>query len=238
MSKITPKRITYWLLGETAGRTSVAVWKRLWGMPVEAGGKIAEQVARESIESMQVSIAKLSNAVAKVVATYTLAQQQYNNKLGDFHQAERQAQLAHSKGNADAARLAITKAIAIEKILPQLSQRVETAEITMKKAKAKLKRETERLEAYKLELENLESLTLVNQAMAEMGGISTELGLDSARSQFADAKNGIEKRTLLEEAKVELAENPNDILADEIDALSLEAEIEKRFNSLNGRTES
>ena len=108
----------------------------------------------------------------------------------------------------------------------------------MKKAKAKLKRETERLEAYKLELENLESLTLVNQAMAEMGGISTELGLDSARSQFADAKNGIEKRALLEEARVELAENPNDILADEIDALSLEAEIEKRFNSLNGRTES
>lgn len=238
MKKITPKKVAYWLLGETAGRTSVAVWKRLWGMPVEAGGKIAEQVARESIESMQVSIAQLSNGVAKVVATYTLAQQQYNNKLGDFHQAEKQAQLAHNKGNEEAARLAITKAIAIEKILPQLSERVETAQITMNKAKTKLKRETERLEAYKLDLENLESLTLVNQAMAEMGGISTELGLDTARSQFTDAKNGIEKRALLEEAKAELAENPNEVLADEIDALSLEAEIEKRFKSLNSQTES
>ena len=231
--KVNPKKVTYWLLGETAGRTSVAVWKRLWGMPVEAGGKVAQKVAAESIASMQESIAQLSTAVAKVVSTYNLAQQQYNNKLESRQAAERQAQLAHSKGNEEAARLALTKAIAIEKILPQLSERVETAQITMNKAKAKLKRETEKLEAYKLELENLESLTLVNQAMAEMGGISTEFGLDSARSHFTEAKNSIEKKALLEEAKAELAENPNEVLADEIDALSLEAEIEKRFKSLN-----
>ena len=238
MSKITPKKVTYWLLGETAGRTSVALWKRLWGMPVEAGGKVAQKVAQESIASMQESIAQLSTAVAKVVSTYNLAQQQYNNKLQDFQEAEKQAQLAHSKGNEDAARLAITKAIAVEKILPQLKERVETAQLTMNKAKAKLKRETEKLEAYKLELENLESLTLVNQAMAEMGGISSEWDLDSARSHFSEAKNSIEKKALLEEAKAELAENPNEILADEIDALSLEAEIEKRFKRLNGKSES
>ena len=234
MKKITAKKITYWLLGETAGRTSVALWKRLWGVPVEAGGKVAQKVATESIISMQESIAQLSTAVAKVVSTYNLAQQQYNNKLKDFQEAEKQAQLAYSKGNEDAARLAITKAIAVEKILPQLKERVESAQQTMNKAKAKLKRETERLEAYKLELENLESLTLVNQAMAEMGGISSEWDLDSARSHFSEAKNNIEKKALLEEAKAELAENPNEILADEIDALSLEAEIEKRFKRLNG----
>ncbi len=238
MKKITPKKVTYWLLGETAGRTSVAVWKRLWGLPIEKGGVVAQKVAAESIISMQESIAQLSNAVAKVVSTYNLAQQQYNNKLGEFHQAEKQAQLAYSKGNEDAARLAITKSIAIEKILPQLSERVETAQITMNKAKAKLKRETERLEAYKLELENLESLTVVNQAMAEMGQFTNELDLDSARSQFADAKNGIEKRALLDEAKAELGENPSEALADEIDALSLEAEIEKRFKSLGSHQQS
>lgn len=238
MKKITPKKVTYWLLGETAGRTSVAVWKRLWGLPIEQGGVVAQKVAAESIISMQESIAQLSNAVAKVVSTYNLAQQQYNNKLGECHQAEKQAQLAHSKGNEDAARLAITKAIAIEKILPQLSERVSTAQITMNKAKAKLKRETEKLEAYKLELENLESLTVVNQAMEEMGQFTNELDLDSARSQFADAKNSIEKRALLDEAKAELGENPSEALADEIDALSLEAEIEERFKSLGSHQES
>ncbi|MEO0924768.1 MAG: PspA/IM30 family protein [Cyanobacteria bacterium J06643_13] len=238
MNKITPKKVTYWLLGETAGRTSVAVWKRLWGMPVEAGGKVAAKVAEESIASMQESIIYLSDAVAKVVSTYNLAQKQYNNKLQDYQEAETQAQLAYRQGNEDAARLAITRAIAIEKVLPQLSERVETAQITMNKARAKLKRETERLEAYKLELENLESLALVNQAMAEMGGISSEFDLDGARSQFTAAKNGIEKRALLEEAKSELAINPNEALADEIDSLSLEAEIEQRFKRFHNQEKS
>ena len=237
MKQVNAKKITYWLLGETAGRTSVAIWKRLWGMPVEAGAKVAHKVAQESIASMQEATNQLSTAVAKVVSTYNLAQQQYNKKLKDRQEAQRQAQLAHSKGNEEAARLAITRAIAIEKILPQLSERVEMAEITMNKAKDKLKRETEKLEAYKLELENLESLTLVNQAMAEIGGISTEFGLDSARSHFTEAKNGIERKALLEEAKAELAENPHEVLADEIDALSLEAEIEKRFKNLNTQPE-
>ena len=49
MKKITSKKVTYWLLGETAGRTSVATWKWLWGLPVESGGKIAENVAKESV---------------------------------------------------------------------------------------------------------------------------------------------------------------------------------------------
>ncbi|MEY2855824.1 MAG: hypothetical protein RLZZ74_133 [Cyanobacteriota bacterium] len=237
MKKITPKKITYWLLGETAGRTSIAVWKRLWGMPVEAGGKIAEKVAQEALISMQESIAELTNAVAKVVATYNLAQQQYNNKQEEFQLSERQAQLAHRNGNEELARLAITKAIAIEKILPQLSERVGAVQITMNKAKAKLQRETEKLEAYKLELANLKSLTLVNEAMGEIGSISTALDLDAAQSQFGDAKNSIEKRSLLEEARAELSENPSVALADEIDALSLEAEIEKRFKSLTSNPE-
>jgi phage shock protein A len=237
MKKITPKKITYWLLGETAGRTSIAVWKRLWGMPVEAGGKIAEKVAQEALISMQESIAELTNAVAKVVATYNLAQQQYNNKQEEFQLSERQAQLAHRNGNEELARLAITKAIAIEKILPQLSERVGAVQITMNKAKAKLQRETEKLEAYKLELANLKSLTLVNEAMGEIGSISTALDLDAAQSQFGDAKNSIEKRSLLEEARAELSENPSAALADEIDALSLEAEIEKRFKSLTSNPE-
>lgn len=236
MKQITSKKIVYWLLGETAGRTSVAIWRYLWGLPIESGGRVAEKVAQESIKSMQESISQLRDAVAKLVATHNLTQQQYQKKLEEFQQAEKRAQLAYEKGNEEAARLAMTKAIAIEKILPQLSQRVEIAENTMNKAKVKLRRETERLEAYKLELANLNTLTQVNQAMAEIGGISTELDLDSARSQFADAKHGIEQRALLEDAKAELAENPMEILADEIDALSLEAEIEKRFKSLSSKS--
>ena len=226
------KKITYWLLGETAGRTSVAAWKWLWGLPVESGGKIAENVAQESVISMQQSIAQLKDAVAKIAAAYGLAKQQYHLKADELKEAEEQAKIAHSKGNQEAARLAITRAIAIEKILPQLSDRVAQAEATMEKAQNKLKRETEKLEAYKLEMKNLETLSKINGAMAEISGISTDLDLDSARSHFDRAKDSIEQKSLLESAKAELSENPSETLQAEVELLFLEAEIEDRLNSL------
>jgi phage shock protein A len=68
--------------------------------------------------------------------------------------------------------------------------------------------------------------------MADIGNISTELDLDSAQSQFRDAKNSIEKRTLLEDAKRDLSDNPTEILEAEIDAISLNAEIEERMKKL------
>ena len=226
------EKITYWLLGETAGRTSVATWRWLWGLPVESGGKIAQNVAQESVASMQESIAQLTKAVAKIAAAYGLAKRQYDLKTDELQQAEEQAKVAKSKGNQEAARLAITKAIAIEKILPRLCDRVTQAEATMERAKSKLKREIEKLEAYKLEMENLETLSKINGAMAEINQISTDFNLDVARSQFSEAKDSIEQKALLESATADLEENPAEVLQSEIDLLSLEAEIDDRLKNL------
>lgn len=232
MKQVNAKKITYWVLGETAGRTSIAVWKRLWGMPIEAGGKVAQKVAQESIASMQESIAELKNAVATIVATYELAKQEYHLKIQELKEAEKQAKTAHSKGNPEAARLAITKAIAIEKILPHLSDRVAQAEAMKHKASNKLKIETEKLAAYRLEMDNLATLSKINEAMAQLNQISTDLNLNTVRSQFSQAKDSIEQKAFLESAKIELEESqPTELLA-EIDLLALEAEIDARLKNL------
>ena len=208
------KKITYWLLGETAGRTSVAAWKWLWGLPVESGGKIAK------------------NAVATIVAAYELARKEYQLKQDELQEAEKQAKIAHDKGHQEAARLAITKAIAIEKIMPQLSDRVAQGEAMKQRASNKLKRETEKLEAYKLEMENLATMSKINDAMAQLNQISTDFNLDVARSQFSDAKDSIEQKAFLESAKTDLGENQSAKLSAEIDLLSLEAEIDNRLKNL------
>ena len=52
MSKITLKKIFYWFIDETAGRSAVGIWKWLWGLPIEPRGKIARKVAAESLQSM------------------------------------------------------------------------------------------------------------------------------------------------------------------------------------------
>ena len=181
---------------------------------------------------MQESIAQLKDAVAKIAAAYGLAKQQYELKSNERDEAEQQAKVANSKGNQEAARLAITKAIAIEKILPQLCDRVAQAEAMMHKAQNKLKRETEKLEAYKLEMKNLETLSQVNGAMAEINKITTDFNLDSARSQFSEAKDRIEQKASLETAKTQLEDNSFEELEAEIDLLSLEDEIDRRLKNL------
>jgi phage shock protein A len=184
MKKITFKKFIYWLLGETAGRTLVGTWKWIWGLPVDSGGKIAQKVAQESLQSMQESIAKLTEGVSKVVAGYKLTQERYDKKQREVQEAEQQAELAYRRGDEEAARLLITKAIAIEKIMPQLKQQVERAKQIATAATEKLKREKEKLQAYKLDMANMEAVSELNEIMANIHNITTELNIDSARSLF------------------------------------------------------
>jgi phage shock protein A len=67
---IMRKQLIYWLLGERAGHLLIATWNWLWGMPVEMGGKVAVEVAHESLSSMQNSVRKFTQSVAQISASY------------------------------------------------------------------------------------------------------------------------------------------------------------------------
>ncbi len=229
MKKITFKKFIYWLLGETAGRTLVGTWKWAWGLPVEPGGKIAQKVAQESLQSMQESVAQLTQGVSKVVAGYKLTQERYDKKQKEFQEAEQQAELAYRRGDEEAARLLITKAIAIEKIMPQLKQQVEQAKQIATAATEKLKKEKEKIQAYQLDMANLKAVSELNEIMANIHGITTELDLDSARSQFEEAQNSIDGRYIWETTKAELAEDETEKIQNSIDKLSLDEQINSRL---------
>ena len=79
----------------------------------------------------------------------------------------------------------------------------------------------------------MESLAEMNRAMAEIGQFSSEFDLGTAKDQFENAKGNIEKRAFLEEAKEELSTNSLEALQAETDLLTLDAEIEKRLQSLS-----
>jgi phage shock protein A len=176
---------------------------------------------------------QLTEAVARVIAAYEQAKDKYQKKQEEFYQAERQAQLAYRQGNQEAARLAMTKAITIEKILPQLGSQVGKAEKVMIAAQEKLNREREKVEAYKLEMGNLQALSEMNQAMKYIFNLTTELDIESARSQFEESQNAIQGRYLQENAKADLSENPTERLETEISRLTLDEEINRRLQSFD-----
>ena len=220
------------LVWQKSGRTLVAIWNWLWGMPIESGGKIAVEVALESVQSMQQSVAQLAESVATAVAAYEKVKAKYTAKQHEFKQAESQALVAYQKGHEEAARLAMSRAIALERLLPKMGEQVAQAEKVVVGARQKLHREREKLEAYQTEMQNLKALAEINEALETIAQVDSSLDINSARYQFEAAQSAVEERYLRANAQVELSENPTERLQADLDHLMLNDEISHRLAQL------
>jgi phage shock protein A len=220
------------LTWKKSGRTLVAIWNWLWGMPIESGGKIAVEVARGSLESMQQSVAQLAESVALAIAAYEKVKAQYKVKQQEFKQAENQALLAYQQGNEEAARLAMSRAISIERLLPKIEEQVTQAEKVVLGVKEKLYREREKLEAYQIDLQNMKALAEINEALETISQVDSSLEMYSERNQFEAAKAAVQGRNIEAIARAELSENPAERLQADLDQLTLTDEISRRFQKL------
>ena len=226
------KKAVYWIMGERAGRTIVGTWNWLWGMPVESGGKVAVAVAEESLQSMQEAVQKLAVAVAAQEGAYKTAKRKYEEKITEFNTLERQAMVAQRSGNEEAARMAMSKAIQTEQILPKLEEMVKQAETAVKASKDKLNRERMKLESYKADMQNMKDMSEVNEALAMIAKVNNEFDIGSAKSDFEKARGAVERRNLQTEALAELSENPTEKLQAEIENMTLDDEVARRLQRL------
>ena len=226
------KKAVYWIMGERAGRTIVGTWNWLWGMPVESGGKVAVAVAEESLQSMQEAVQKLAVAVAAQEGAYKTAKNKYEAKIKEFNTLEQQAMVAQKGGNEEGARMAMSKAIQTEQILPKLAEMVKQAETAVKASKDKLNRERVKLESYKADMQNMKDMSEVNEALAMIAKVNNEFDIGSAKSDFEKAKGAVERRNLQTEALAELSENPTEKMQAEIESMTLDDEVARRLQRL------
>ncbi len=230
------KNVVYWVMGEKAGRTIVGTWNWLWGIPVESGGKVAVSVAEESLQSMQESVQKLAQAVAMQVGSYERAKKKYEEKAQELRRLEQQALTAQKMGKEEAARMAMTKAIQIEQLLPQLEGQVKQAEKFVNASKDKLNRERLKIEQYKTDMQNMKDLAEINSALESIAKVNNDFDIGSARSSFESAKNAVEGRHLRSNALAEMSENPNEKLAADLDQMTIDDEVSRRLQMLEGTT--
>ncbi|MBD1913166.1 MULTISPECIES: PspA/IM30 family protein [unclassified Leptolyngbya] len=233
----TGRGVVYWLLGDRAAQTLIALWNWLWGIPIESGGKIAVEAAQESLYSMQEAVQQLTESVAKMTASYQRAQQKYNAKQKELEGIQQQALLAQRQNNVEAARLAMGKAILIERLLPILGEQVSQAEQILTTHRERLQREQQRLETYKLEMQNLKDLSEVNEALKTITQINNSLEVTSARSQFEAAQSSIQRRYLRTNALAELSESPTEKLNSDLEKLTLDDEINQRLQQIDSTSE-
>lgn len=224
------KKFIYWLMGERAGCAIARTWNWLWALPVESDSRIAVEVAQESLESMQQSVVQLTESVSTVVAAYQRAKEKYENKVKEFHWFENQAMISHRQGNEEAARLSMTKAILVEQILPQLEEQVAQTEKVAIAAKDRLNRERQKLETYKVHMQNLQDLSEINDALTAIA-INDELNIDSDRSQFEAAQAAVQHRYWQAQAQAELSVATETLCAD-LEKITLDNEVTRRLQKL------
>lgn len=221
-------------MGEKAGRTIVGTWNWLWGIPVEQGGKVAVATAEESLQSMQESVQKLAKAVATQVAAYERAKQKYQEKVKELQNVENQAAIAQRSGNSEAARMAMTKVLQVEKLLPQLESQVKQAEQYVNASKDKLNRERMKIEEYKAQMQNMKDMAEINEALGAIAKVNNEFDIGSARSQFESAQNAVQRRNLQKSALADLSENQAEKVQAELEQMTADDEIARRLQMLEG----
>lgn len=153
-------------------------------------------------------------------------------QLRKFKQAEKQALIASEQGNEEAARLAMSRAIAIERLLHRIAEQVAQSEKVVMSTKQKLYCEREKLEVYKTERENLKALAEINETLASISEVDNSLNINSARDRFENALSAVEGRYLQVNARAELSESHVEQLQTDLDRIALDEEISARLAKL------
>ncbi|MEM9569216.1 MAG: PspA/IM30 family protein, partial [Cyanobacteria bacterium P01_E01_bin.34] len=155
------KKAVYWLFGDWAGGIVVGSWSWLWGVDNETDNSDLDTIAAasESIAVMEVSVKRLVDVVSMQHDAYQRARQKYLQKQREFKNAEQLAFDAQHNGQDSTARLAMAKAIQIEKILPVLKGQMQQAEELLNGFQTRLEEERLALETHKGELQNMKDLT-------------------------------------------------------------------------------
>ena len=232
------KKLIKWFLGETATRVLTAWWRWFWTQSIYQGNQLTLEAAKDSLESMQESVDKLTSSVAKVSAVYQQAQRKYTGQQAEYNKANEQATLALEQENEQAARLAIARAITLEKALPNLKAMADQSQQMLEAAKQELQVEQEKLEACRFEMGNLEAIAEMNEALSSVMDLTGKNGINSAKAQFKSAENAITNKNLEVTAQRELSQNPAEKLARELDGLSQSEAIEKRLKQLKHKQTS
>ncbi|MEG5037108.1 hypothetical protein [Microcoleus sp. AT3-D2] len=90
-----------------------------------------------------------------------------------------------------------------------------------------------KLEAYKTDMQNMKDMAQINEALGAISKVNNDLSIDSARSQFEQAKNAVHSRNLKQQALTELSENPQERLQSELENMSLDDEVNRRLKMLD-----
>ena len=90
-----------------------------------------------------------------------------------------------------------------------------------------------KLEAYKTDMQNMKDMAEINEALRAISKVNNDLSIDSAQSQFEQARNAVRNHHLEQQALAEISENPQERLQAELENMTLDDEVNRRLEMLD-----
>jgi phage shock protein A len=180
-----------WLMGDRAGKATMAVWDWLWGKdppPHQLSQEDTLEIAERALELMAQSVAQLAAAVKQQASSYQDLQLQYETKTQEIVALEATAAIAAKAGRDREARLTLAQVIQQETLLAQLHDRVDRAEELLISSQNRLTQEQLEVERYRTEIQNIRDLSRVNVALREIARVNDGLNNSSAKATFENAQ--------------------------------------------------
>ena len=174
-----------WLMGDAVGEQMIAGWNWLWQIPptATATAKTSDDItiehATQLLGSIGLRVTQMQRVVDRVRSITREIQRQYDLKCQE-HQELIGIVLEYQRSNDSVeARLAMAKAIGIERILPELKVRLERAqEMLMNVNECHIQEQT-KLSLLEIEMETIKACMAMNESM----------GIDRTMDKFQDLSN-------------------------------------------------
>ncbi|WP_310490006.1 hypothetical protein [Chamaesiphon sp. VAR_69_metabat_338] len=223
-----------WLLGDRAGKATIAVWDWLWGKEVVIPPPSQEEilaVAERALDRMTQSVANLSAAVEQQASSYTKLQLQYDSKAQAIADLERAAAVAAKAGREREARLTLAQVIQQEQLLAQLQTQVDRAEALLISSQNRLTQEQLEVERYRTEIQNTRDLSRVNVALRELACVNDGLTNGSAKSTLENAQMQATEYEMQQKILADISQNRSELTNEQSDR-ELQNKVNERLAKL------
>lgn len=195
------RKLVYWFVGDETGRKVIGGWNWCRHTPVlslnrpkAAIARLNAAIAEESLHSMQENVQVLQKMVSQQTNTCVTIQRKYERKAQEIKTLQSDNR--------------VVNAFYAEQFLSQLQQQVKRAEELLRAAREKLQHEQKMLEQHKADMQIMNDLAEVDQAISEMAKTNNQLQANTAGAQFTAAKAIFHKQLAQLQSEVDIISYP------------------------------
>jgi phage shock protein A len=232
------KSFVLWFMGDSLGGAVINTWDWLWQMPIaetsiptaKTSDNLTLEHAQRLLSSIEMRVLEMQTAVDKVRNSTQEIQRQYEAK-GQQHQElidlVREYQRA---GNTIEARLAMAKAIGIERILPELKARWENSQEMLLSINECHAQEQAKLTLLEIEMETIRACMAMSDSMGGNREIDKINELNHLQERFHDVQTEIEDRYRQIQVMSQLSPPSNCVLEEPLNIQDIDTRIQSLLN--------